>query len=78
MNKKFTIQYPPPVAGRSTAHRFGPNEAATGADYYYLVAVISIAGTFKWQRLGDLVAETVVVREKKRDIVVRSLSLTQE
>ena len=35
-------------------------------------------GTFKWQRLGDLVAATVVVRDKKRDFIVRSLSLTQE
>jgi uncharacterized protein YycO len=33
MNKRFSIQYQPPVAGRSTAHRFGPDEAAIGADY---------------------------------------------
>ena len=48
------------------------------AFFYYLVAVISLAGTFKWQRLGDLVAETVVVRDKKREIIVRSISLAQE
>jgi len=42
------------------------------------VAAISLAGTVKWQRLGDLAAETVVVRDKKRDIIVRSLSLAQE
>jgi len=35
------------------------------AFFYYLVAAISVAGTSKWQRLGDLVAETVVVRDKK-------------
>lgn len=35
------------------------------AFFYYLVAVISLAGTFKWQRIGDLVADTVVVREKR-------------
>lgn len=33
--------------------------------FYYLVGIISMAGTLKWQRLGDIVAETVVVREKK-------------
>lgn len=33
------------------------------AFFYYLVAVISLAGTLKWQRIGDLVAETVVVKE---------------
>jgi len=30
--------------------------------FYYLVAVIALAGTLKWQRLGDLAADTVVVR----------------
>ena len=48
------------------------------AFFYYLVAVIALAGTMKWQRLGDLVAETVVVRDAKKDSSVRSLSLTQE
>ena len=38
------------------------------AFFYYLVAAISLAGTFKWQRLGDLVAETVVVRDTKRGL----------
>ncbi len=33
--------------------------------FYYLVGVVSMAGTLKWQRLGDMVAGTVVVREKK-------------
>jgi len=33
MKKPFMIQYEQPVAGRSTAHRFGPDVAATGADY---------------------------------------------
>jgi len=33
------------------------------AFFYYLVAAISMAATFKWQRLGDLVAGTVVVRK---------------
>jgi uncharacterized RDD family membrane protein YckC len=32
--------------------------------FYYLVAAVSLAGTFKWQRLGDLAAETVVVLRK--------------
>ncbi|MEK6743050.1 MAG: RDD family protein [Nitrospirota bacterium] len=48
------------------------------AFFYYLVAAISLAGTMKWQRLGDLVAETVVVREKKRETIVKSISLTEE
>ena len=34
--------------------------------FYYLVGIISMSGTLKWQRLGDIVAETVVVREKKK------------
>lgn len=34
--------------------------------FYYLVAAVSIAGTMKWQRLGDLVAGTVVVRDKRK------------
>jgi uncharacterized RDD family membrane protein YckC len=33
--------------------------------FYNLVGVISIAGTMKWQRLGDIVAGTVVVRAEK-------------
>ncbi len=36
------------------------------AFFYYLVAVISLAGTLKWQRIGDLVANTVVVRKKSK------------
>jgi uncharacterized RDD family membrane protein YckC len=48
------------------------------AFFYYLVAAISLAGTSKWQRLGDLVAETVVVRDVKKDVIVRSVSLAQE
>ena len=32
------------------------------AFFYYLVAIIAMAGSFRWQRVGDLVAETVVVR----------------
>jgi uncharacterized RDD family membrane protein YckC len=35
------------------------------AFFYYLVAAISLAGTVKWQRIGDLVADTVVVRDKR-------------
>ncbi len=31
--------------------------------FYYWVAVVSIVGTMKWQRLGDIVAGTVVVRD---------------
>ncbi len=34
--------------------------------FYYLVAAVAMAGTMKWQRLGDLVAGTVVVRDKVR------------
>jgi uncharacterized RDD family membrane protein YckC len=34
--------------------------------FYYLVAAVAMAGTMKWQRLGDLVAGTVVVRDKMR------------
>ncbi len=33
---------------------------------YYLVAAVAMAGTMKWQRLGDIVAGTVVVRDKTR------------
>ncbi len=36
------------------------------AFFYYLAAVISLAATVKWQRLGDLVADTVVVKDSKR------------
>jgi uncharacterized RDD family membrane protein YckC len=39
------------------------------AFFYYLVAAVSMSGTLKWQRLGDLVAETVVVRKKTERIV---------
>lgn len=31
----------------------------------YLVAAIAVAGTMRWQRLGDLAADTVVVRRTK-------------
>jgi uncharacterized RDD family membrane protein YckC len=34
--------------------------------FYYLVAAVAMAGTLKWQRLGDIVAGTVVVRDKTR------------
>lgn len=34
------------------------------AFFYYLVGAVCMAGTLKWQRLGDMVAETVVVRTK--------------
>jgi uncharacterized RDD family membrane protein YckC len=34
--------------------------------FYYLVAAVAVSGTMKWQRLGDLVAGTIVVRDKKR------------
>jgi uncharacterized RDD family membrane protein YckC len=34
--------------------------------FYYLVAAVAMAGTMKWQRLGDLVAGTIVVRDKTR------------
>lgn len=34
--------------------------------FYYLVAAVAMAGTMKWQRLGDLVAGTVVVRDKRQ------------
>ncbi len=33
--------------------------------FYYLVGIIAITGTLKWQRLGDLVAGTVVVKDKR-------------
>jgi uncharacterized RDD family membrane protein YckC len=33
------------------------------AFFYYLIAAISMAATLKWQRLGDMVARTVVVRK---------------
>jgi uncharacterized RDD family membrane protein YckC len=36
------------------------------AFFYYLVGAVSLAGTLKWQRLGDMAAETVVVRKKTR------------
>jgi len=32
--------------------------------FYYWVGVVSIVGTMKWQRLGDIVAGTVVVRDR--------------
>ena len=34
--------------------------------YGYLVGVVSMTGTMKWQRLGDLAAGTVVVRERRK------------
>jgi|GEM_PF-1592210 len=34
--------------------------------FYYFVGVVSIGATLKWQRLGDLAAETVVVRARRR------------
>ncbi len=34
------------------------------AFFYHIVALVSLAATFKWQRIGDLVADTVVVKEK--------------
>lgn len=36
------------------------------AFFYYLVAAVSMAGTMKWQRLGDIVAGTVVVRDMRK------------
>ena len=33
--------------------------------FYYWVAVVSIVATMKWQRLGDIVAGTVVVRDRR-------------
>jgi len=33
--------------------------------FYYLVGLVSIVGTMKWQRLGDIVAGTVVVRNHR-------------
>lgn len=33
--------------------------------FYYLVAVVTITGTLKWQRLGDIVGGTIVVRDRK-------------
>ena len=35
------------------------------AFFYYLVAVIAMAANLKWQRVGDVVADTVVVRVRK-------------
>ena len=35
------------------------------AFFYYLVATVLLAGTVKWQRIGDVAAETVVVKEKR-------------
>lgn len=35
------------------------------AFFYNLVALIAIAANFKWQRVGDMVANTVVVRVRK-------------
>jgi uncharacterized RDD family membrane protein YckC len=34
--------------------------------FYYLVGIITIGATLKWQRLGDLAAGTVVVMDRKR------------
>jgi uncharacterized RDD family membrane protein YckC len=41
--------------------------------FYYLVAAVAMSGTLKWQRLGDLVAETVVVKKKKIDVPEKQL-----
>jgi uncharacterized RDD family membrane protein YckC len=35
------------------------------AFFYHLVAVIALAATIKWQRIGDMVASTVVVKERR-------------
>ncbi|MGE5892910.1 MAG: RDD family protein [bacterium] len=35
--------------------------------FYHLVGVVAMVGTLRWQRLGDIVAGTVVVRDKKTD-----------
>ncbi len=35
------------------------------AFFYHLVAVVTLAATAKWQRLGDLAAGTVVVKERR-------------
>jgi uncharacterized RDD family membrane protein YckC len=36
--------------------------------FYYWVGLVSIVGTIKWQRLGDIVAGTVVVRDHTKPI----------
>jgi uncharacterized RDD family membrane protein YckC len=36
------------------------------AMFYYLVAVVAMGATLKWQRLGDIAAGTVVVRARRR------------
>ena len=33
--------------------------------FYYGVGLVSAVATTKWQRLGDIVAETVVVRDRR-------------
>lgn len=35
------------------------------AFFYYLVAIIAMAANLKWQRVGDVVADTVVVKVRK-------------
>jgi uncharacterized RDD family membrane protein YckC len=35
------------------------------AFFYHLVAVVTLAATTKWQRLGDLAAGTVVVKVRR-------------
>jgi uncharacterized RDD family membrane protein YckC len=42
------------------------------AFFSYLIAVIAISGTLKWQRLGDLAADTVVVRKKKAVVLTEN------
>jgi uncharacterized RDD family membrane protein YckC len=42
------------------------------AFFYYLVGMVSIGATLRWQRLGDLAASTVVVRDRKSSTPARS------
>ena len=37
------------------------------AFFYYLVAVIAMAANLKWQRVGDVVADTIVVKVRRRE-----------
>lgn len=43
--------------------------------FCYLVAAVSVAGTLHWQRLGDLVGGTIVVRDREGPILPSPLSL---
>lgn len=45
------------------------------AFFYYLVGSVSMAGTLKWQRLGDLVAESVVVKKTARSAEIIAADL---